>query len=107
MAEIMKIMGHVQADDGVGGRAETPAVIATIRPRSVMPVRGAEGSDAGALRATATYLIVMRRRDDLGPDNYFFWVSKGDERLNIREIRDPGPRQTYMTVVAETGDATA
>jgi len=107
MAEIMKMMGHIQADDGAGGRAETAAEIATIRPRSVMPVRGAEGSDAGALRATATYLIVMRRRADLGPDNYLVWASNGNQRLNIREIRDPGPRETFMTVVAETGDATA
>ena len=103
-AEVMKLMSLSSVDDGAGGREGVATEIATIRPRSVIPVRGAEGSDAGALRAEATYLIVMRRRADVTPTgHYLVWSSNGSQKLNIREVRDPGPRESFMTVVAETG----
>jgi SPP1 family predicted phage head-tail adaptor len=88
--------------DGMGGADEAWAAITdgTVWAR-LRPVRGNERTEADRTEAKADYLVTIRYRDDLLPTDRIEW--RGRE-LNIRLIRDGGPRAQFLEIEAELGE---
>lgn len=93
------IAREVQTAAGGGGFDSTWTTVAETWAR-VKPVQGRERSEAGGTNAPAMYRFRMRRRGDLVEGMRITWNT---HQFNIRFIADPGGRELYMAVDAETG----
>lgn len=87
--------------DEYGTVSETLSDIATVWAH-VRPMSGRERTQAQQLEANANYLVVVRNRDELTEADVVVW--RGDT-MNIRFIKDRGPRSLYLEIEAERGVA--
>lgn len=91
----------VFTDDGMGGKAETVSVVASVWAL-VSPALGEEKLLAGRVDSTALYRFTIRSRVDLYETDRIIW---GGQRYNIRYLPRTGPRDLYLNVIAERGVA--
>lgn len=87
--------------DGSGGASESWAEYAEVWA-SVRPMSGRERERAMRNESAADYLITIRRREILATDR-IVWRER---YLNIRFVKDAGPRAHYLEIEAELGAAT-
>lgn len=66
----------------------------------VRPMTGGERDRAQQTEARSNYVIILRRRADLTTKDYVVWR---DVQMNIRFIRDRGPRAQFMLLEVERG----
>lgn len=85
--------------DGVGGATTTWTDLFTLWA-CVQPLRGREREQSMRDEARADYLIVVRNRDDLRATDVAEWRGR---TLNLRFIRDRGPRTGWLEIEAELG----
>lgn len=102
LTERIRIETPQRVADGYGGETETWTTTATVWAE-VKAVRGREPEEAGKPEMSVTYLITIRRRSDLTAADRIVWTTNGNTELNLREIRDQGPRHEWLTLVAESG----
>lgn len=88
-------------NDGQGGQtgswAEYAAVWAQVRP-----MKGGERQASERQEAVSDYVVTVRYRSDIRHADKIVWRSRD---LNIRFIRDGGPRAQYLEIEAELGAA--
>ena len=82
-----------------GTLVETADDIATVWA-SVKAKVGNELDRGQQTQATSNYLVTIRNRTDLTESDVIVWRS---HELNIRFIRDSGPRPLYLEIEAERG----
>lgn len=87
-----------------GGYDTTPTTVAEVYA-SVQPVRASEAEQAGRLASAVTYLISIYRRTDLTAEDNIEWVTNGNLKLNMRELRQP-PGRMLMTEIVATSEST-
>lgn len=97
------IKRDVLTSDGGGGQTNSPVVVDTVWA-SVKPSTGSERQRFERLDAEAMFTFVIRNRSDLDlkESDRLVWQSIDH---NIRFIADPGPRELYVTIMAERGVA--
>lgn len=86
--------------DGMGGSTVSWVEIAEVWAK-VRPMSGTEREHSDRLNAQASYLIVIRYRDDITENDIAEW--KG-QRFNIRFSKDEA-RSTFLPIEAERGVA--
>lgn len=90
-----------QTTDEYGTVSEALTDVATVWAH-VRPMSGRERVQAQQVEANANYLVVVRNRDDLTEADVIVWRG---QNLNIRFIKDRGPRAMYLEIEAERGVA--
>lgn len=102
LTERVTFRKEVRTPDGYGGNTVTEEDVATVwahvRPRS-----GSEQMQAGRVESRNTYLIVVRRREDLAASQTVVWR---DYEMNVRSVPPVKPRAQFMEIEAELGVAT-
>jgi len=99
MDQIITFEQPQTAPDGSGGQTLSWTTLAQAWAK-VKPVKLDESERQGAVRAARGYLFTVRRRTDLSEAMRIVWNS---ESFNIREIRLPGGRASYMEIMAVAG----
>jgi SPP1 family predicted phage head-tail adaptor len=89
------------AADGHGGAVNTPTAYATVWA-SVKPMSGRERDKAESTEATSNYVVTVRMRDDVVEGDTIVWRGR---ILNVRFVRDKGPRGPWLEIEAEKGAA--
>lgn len=84
------------------GNDTTPGIIAQVWA-NVKPTGGGESQQAGRQAASTLYLITLDRLTDVVPSDTLVWMTGGDVRMNIREVRLPPQRDLDLEIVAEVG----
>jgi len=87
------------AGDGAGGATQSWAAYATVWAK-VRPMTGRERMHAERQEASADYLVVIRRRSDVLEKHRVGWRGR---YLNVRFVREAGPRKAYLVLEAEMG----
>lgn len=88
--------------DGMGGASETWAAVSDgTMWAKLRPLTGRERTEADRTEAKADYLVTIRYRADLLASDRIEWR---DRQLNIRLIRDAGPRAQFLEIEAELGE---
>lgn len=85
--------------DGEGGSTESWASVATVYAK-VKPITGDESQQTMRTEATRRYLVTIRYRSDFREEDRIEWR---DRKMNIRVIRDMGPRATWLEIEADLG----
>lgn len=85
--------------DGYGGNTVTVSEVATVWAY-VRPLNGTEREQAQRQEGIASYMIVIRNRDDLLDTDTAVW--RGRE-FNLRFRRDQGPRPQWLEIEADKG----
>jgi SPP1 family predicted phage head-tail adaptor len=96
----VKFLRETKVDDGMGGNTITWSEFAEVWAK-IRPMSGTEREHSDRLNAQASYLIVIRYRDDITENDVAEW--KG-QRFNIRFSKDE-PRSTFLAIEAERGVA--
>lgn len=96
---------ETRTEDEGGGYSETWTTVATVWA-GVEPISAREQLQAGQLEESAMYRVTIRRRSDLTAAMRVVWLTNGGKVLNLRQVPDPGPREAYMVLVAESGVVT-
>lgn len=86
-------------DDGYGGSTMATADFATVFAH-VKPLTGREREQSSRPEGVASYLVVIRNRDDLLDDDVIRWRGRD---MNIRFIRNKGPRTAWLEIEADIG----
>jgi SPP1 family predicted phage head-tail adaptor len=86
-------------DDGSGGGVETWAQYAEVWAH-VRPMSGREREIAQRMEAAANYLVVVRMRSDVLANDKIVWSAR---ELNVRFVKDKGPRDGFLEIEAELG----
>lgn len=102
MDQLITIQRETLADDGYGGQTVTLTNVATDLFCHVRPRSGKEGEEYQRLNAEATYMFVIRYRDDLREDDRIIW---NGVQYNIRTILGRGGRSMYLEIDATRGVA--
>lgn len=89
------------ADDGAGGATVSWSDVAEVWAH-VRAMSGREREQSMRNEGTADYVVVIRRRELL-PADRIVWRGR---YLNIRNLRDDGPREPYLRIDAEMGAPT-
>lgn len=87
--------------DGVGGSTEAWEEYAAVWAR-VRPQRGRERQESERQEATREYRVKIRHRSDVLEADRIVWRER---QLNIRVLHDKGPRELYLEIDAELGEA--
>ena len=101
MRERVTIRALSLASDGYGGSETTQRDVATVSAE-VQPVRGSEGPYQGQVTARQTYLITIRYRSDVTPENFIFWRGK---ELQVISVSNRDMRRRYLSIEAVEGEA--
>jgi len=89
------------ASDGAGGATSSWAAYATVWAKvGPMTYRYRERMLADRQEASADYLVVIRRRSDVLEKHRIGWRGR---YLNVRFVREAGPRKAYLVLEAEMG----
>ena len=88
-------------DDGAGGATMSAGEYAETWAH-VHPMSGREREHAMRADSTANYLVVVRMRDDVKERDSIVWRGR---TLNVRFVRNKGPRGGYLEIEAEMGAA--
>lgn len=87
-----------EAEDGGGGHSKSWVEQATISAKAT-PLRGTE-EERGGQKGVRVVLFTIRRRGDIKHDMRIFWNGLYH---NINDVRDPGPRGSFMEIVGKSG----
>lgn len=90
-----------ETKDGVGGADESWAEYAE-EWVNVRAMTGRERENAMRTEARADYIVTIRYRDDVRPGDRIEWRERF---LNVRFVKDSGPRETFLQIEAEMGAA--
>lgn len=85
--------------DGLGGSELVFADYASAWAR-VKPLSGRERQQSQRPEGVKAYEIVVRNRDDILDDDVIRWRGRD---MNIRFIREKGPRDSWLYIEAEMG----
>ena len=85
--------------DGAGGRVRAFTSICTVWAL-IRPMSGREREHSQAIQSSANYLIVIRYRDDIRENDIVEWRGR---TMNIRFVKDRGPRSLFLEIEAEAG----
>lgn len=85
-----------------GGEVPSWTAIATVWGK-VRAMSGREREHAMRTEATATHVVTIRRRSGISEVDRIVWQSRA---LNVRFIRDNGPRTAMVEIECEMGAAT-
>lgn len=85
--------------DGAGGATETWTEYAEVYAM-VRPMTGRERQNAERAEALSDYVVVIRYRSGILPSDRIEWRGR---KLNIRFIRNQGPRTSWLEIEAEMG----
>lgn len=97
--QVVTFKRESSAPDGMGGQVLTLTTIACCSAL-VRPLTGKEQERADSIQASTGYFIVIRYRDDIKANDVAIWRGR---RLNVRNVRDKGPRALYLEIDAEAG----
>lgn len=99
--ERITLSREVMTPDGIGGYVRTLKSICDVWAL-VRPMSGREREHAQAIQASANYFVVIRYRDDIRENDIITWRGR---RMNIRFVRDRGPRALFLEMDVEAGVA--
>ena len=99
LSERVTFRRYQQSQDEYGALVETTQDYATVWAH-VRPSSGNEVEFADSVEARRMYLIVVRYRSDVAHDDVILWRG---EPMNIRVIKDRGPRSEFLEIEAEAG----
>lgn len=99
LTERVTLQTKSRAEDGMGGFVEAWVDTATVWAL-VRPMSGKERAWGEQQQASANYLVVIRYRSGLHEQQRIVWRGTS---LNIRFIKDRGPRALYLEIEAEAG----
>lgn len=85
--------------DGAGGATETWAEYAEVWAK-VRPMTGRERENAARTEALSDYVVKIRYRADVRAADRIVWR---DRELNVRFMKDRGPRELYLELEAQMG----
>ena len=97
----IKIVRETETPDGIGGNTIALSDVAEVWA-SVHHKTGREQIADDRLDAKASYVFVIRWRDDVLPDDRLLWRGS---YYNIRTIKQNGGRELYLEIDAEYGVA--
>ena len=90
----------VRTSDGGGGAAESWVLVAEVWAQ-IRPLSGSERAEADGLAGRVSHEVIMRYRDDVGPDDRIAF----DGRLfDIRAALDVDERRRFLKCLAEERD---
>ena len=104
LRERIRFTRKIKSRRADGGYDTTPTTVAEVFA-SVQPVRATEAEQAGRLTSQVTYLIHAYRLTGITAEDNLEWVTNGNVKLNIREIRQP-PGRALMTEIIATSEST-
>lgn len=90
-----------KTDDGAGGAVTTWTTLAEVWAH-VRAMTGREREVSMRNEARANYVVTIRRRDGLTHIDRIVWQGR---HLNVRFIKDEGPRVHTLKIEAEMGAA--
>jgi len=99
LSERVTFRRQQQSQDEYGSLVETKQDYATVWAH-VRPMSGRETEFADRVEDRRVYLIVVRYRSDVSHDDVAIWRA---EPMNIRLIKDRGPRSEFLEIEAEAG----
>lgn len=102
LTERVTFKREVSVSDGVSGYDQEYQTICTAYAL-VRPMSGREREQANMIHSSGNYLIVIRYRDDIFANCIAEWRGR---TLNIRFVKDRGPRSLYLEMEAEMGVGT-
>lgn len=96
----VSLQSKTLTDDGAGGASETWTEYAEVWAQ-VRPMTGREREIAMRNEAHANYVVTIRHRT-VSPLDRILWRGR---YLNIRFVKEAGPRNQYLDIEAEMGTA--
>lgn len=100
--KLITIQREVHTPDGRGGQSVSLTNVVTDLFAHVRPRTGREGEQYDRVNATATYLFVIRYRDDLRESDRIVWDGV---QYNIQAILTRGGRSMFLEIDATRGVA--
>lgn len=97
--ERVTLRRYTETQNEYGTLVRTASTIATCWAL-VRPMSGGERDRAQQTEARPNYLVVIRYRSGLTEKDYVIW--RGEE-MNIRFIKDRGPRSQFLELECEVG----
>lgn len=89
--------------DGSGGATSSVSTYATVWA-NVRPMTGRERERSQRMEATADYVVTIRDRSDVLESDEILWLlTAGNRSMNIRFVRNDGPRHAFLEIEAEMG----
>lgn len=101
LTERVTFKREVLTADGVGGFDRTLSNICTVQAL-VRPMSGKEMEHSQSIQSSANYFIVIRYRSDIRENDTLEWRGR---TMNIRFVKDRGPRSLWLEMNAEAGVA--
>jgi SPP1 family predicted phage head-tail adaptor len=99
LTERVTLRRKVQTQDEYGTLVETDGTLAIVWAH-VKPLSGRERDRGQQTEGTANYVITIRYRAGLATSDYVVWR---DQQMNLRFIRDDGPRSLWLRLECELG----
>lgn len=90
-----------RTSDGSGGATVSWSTYATVWAH-VRPMRGRERENAMREEAASDYIVVIRYRSGVVEGDRIEWR---DRHMNVRFVRNEGPRTSMMEIESEMGAA--
>lgn len=101
LTECVRFLRETSTPDGSGGFQLSFAEVANVAAM-VRPMSGRERENANMIQSSANYLVVIRYRDDIRENDILEWRGR---KMNIRFVKDRGPRAIFLEIEAEAGVA--
>jgi SPP1 family predicted phage head-tail adaptor len=98
LRERITIQHEQNTPDGGGGEYKNWVDLVSVSA-AVKPLRGTE-EERGGQRGVRVMRFIIRRRGDVTYDMKIIWDGRDH---NISDIRDPGPRASFMEIIGKTG----
>jgi SPP1 family predicted phage head-tail adaptor len=89
-----------RSSDGGGGADEIWQLVAEVWAR-LRPLSGDERNEADALAGRVSHEVVLRYRDDLGPEQRFRFAAR---LFDIRAVLDIDERRRFLRCLVEERD---
>lgn len=99
LVELIRIERKAEVDDGLGGFTLSWTLLGEERAH-IRPRRGSERVEAGGLRGVASFLCVIRRRQDVRVSDRVIWRG---EPFDIVFAGDSTARGRYLELELERG----
>jgi SPP1 family predicted phage head-tail adaptor len=97
----IELKRKTRTPDGSGGATTTTPTYATVWA-NVRPMTGRERERSQRAEASSDYVITIRNRADMLESDLITWRGR---TLNIRFIKNQGPRFAFLEIEAELGAA--
>jgi SPP1 family predicted phage head-tail adaptor len=100
--KIITIKKYTQTANGSGGFSQTESVFLCDEFAHVRPKGGSQRTDNGKVQNEASYIFVIRHRNDLIESMFIEWEGV---KYNITSILSRGERSMYLEIEAVRGVA--